>query len=157
VSSLIIPCGRPQPQAPSGPVPVDYAFIVAAEVYGDVSILDVDAICNVLRDPQPDDIYGAITLVLHDGPDIVLGEREPTYEFAFMVMKMTGGKVLLAPSLDVKVKPVQEPTEERIVATLGTLGANIVAMKAADMVMAALAGQAQMAQNAALAKAAGVG
>ncbi len=154
--SLIVPGGRP-PQAPSGPVPVDYAFIVAVGQYSDVQILDVDSSPEVQRDPQPDDIYGAITVILTGGPDVVLDPSSEPYEFAFMVMKMSGGKVLLAPSLDIRVNAVREPNDDRIVAALGTLGANIVGMKAADMVMAALQGQAMAAQNAALAKAAGVG
>lgn len=157
MSSLIIPGGRPQPQAPSGPVPVDYAFVVAVGEYGNPVIFDASADIRVQREAQPDDIYGAITVVVADGPDWNLEPHGQVYEFAFMVMKMSGGKVLLAPSLDIRVNPVREPNSDQIVMVLGTLGANIIGMKAADMVMTALQGQAQMVQNIAIAKAAGVG
>lgn len=153
--SLIVPGGRPT--APSGPVPVDFAFIVATQTWGDVVILDPAADIDVQREAQPDDIYGAITLVVADGPDLVLDPSGDAYEHAFKVLRLSGGKVLLAPSLDLAVNAVREPNAEHIVAALGVLGANIIGMKAADMVMAALAGQAQMAQNIAIAKAAGVG
>jgi hypothetical protein len=153
--SLIVPGGRPAP-VPSGPVPVDYAFTVAVESWGDAVIIDADSEVDVVREAQPDDIYGAIAVVVNDGPSIILDPRGK-YEYAFKVLKLSAGKVLLAPDLGLKVSPVRSPDENHIVAALSTLGANIVAMKTTDMLIATLQGQAVAAQNAALAKAAGVG
>lgn len=156
--SLIVPGGRPvQPSAPSGPVPVDYAFIVAAEISGDVAVLDAGQDIDVQREAQPDDIYGAITLVISDGVDYRISPVPGTFEYAFLVLRMSGGKVLLAPDINLEVNAVRDMNDKHVIATLGTLGANILAMKTTDMLLSSLQAQAAAVQNDRLARAAGLG
>lgn len=159
MSSLIVPGGRRDPHVTQnvGPVPVDYAFIVAAETSGDVIVLDAGQDIDVQREAQPDDIYGAITLVITDGVDYQLSPVPKTFEYAFLVLKMSGGKVLLGPDVKLEVNPVRHPNGGHVIAALGTLGANILAMKTTDMLMSSLQAQAAAMQNAQIARAAGLG
>lgn len=159
--SLLIPGGRPV--APNGPVPVDFAFLVGIEQDGNVSVITVDSQDDVYytRDSQPDDIYGAISILINEdgvsGMQVLYDVSPESYDSAFLVMRMASGKILLAPKANVKVNPVRQPSREHILSSLAVLQGNILGMKAADMVLAVLQGQAQMEQNIAIAKAAGVG
>lgn len=158
--SLIVPGGRPV--APSGPVPVDFAFLIGVEDDGNVCVIraeEADEV-KVRREASPDDIYGALSVIDSDrvpGIQVLLDPGTEPYEVAFMVIRMSSGKIMLSPSYRITVNAVREPSREHVFSAASVLHANLLAMKAADMIMASLQGAAQMEQNIAIAKAAGVG
>ena len=159
--SLIVPGGRPV--APSGPVPVDFAYLIGVEDDGNVCVIPAEEAdeVKVRREATPDDIYGALSMFVNvdgvTGIQVLLDPGSAPYETAFMVLRMSTGKVMLSPSYKLAVNAIREPSREHIFSSAAVLHGNLLGVKAADMVMATLQGQAQMEQNIAIAKAAGLG
>jgi hypothetical protein len=147
--SLIVPGTRSL--FSTGPVPVDFAYIVGIEIDGNTVVLPADSRVHVQRAPEPDDIYGAISLILMEdgiaGMILLFAQSDAIYESAFMVMRMASGKVLLSPDLNMEVSSVREPSKEHVFSSLSVLHANITAVKTIDMLAGASAISQRMSQD----------
>lgn len=117
-------------------IPVNWAFVVAVDSRGHLSLIDYDHVTDVhaKRAASMDDMYSAAFLGSMD-KNLVFTKpyEDDVYSHAFLVFQIADGRVAASPNIFENVIPVAGPTGVQALGAFGVLQGLIIAQKTAEV------------------------
>lgn len=121
---------------PSGPITVQWAFVVGVDSNGRIYLIDHEFVHEVKarRAAVLDDIYAASFVTTRVGTNFAFYEPgDDVYALAFLVFQMPDGYIAASPDIFDNIVPVTSPSDVQVLGAFGVLQGQIIAQRAADM------------------------